>query len=416
VVPSAVLSVAHAGDVAHAVGWAHDQGVPFSVRGGGHSYTGSSVCPGLVLDLRGLREVHVDPRTGLATVGGGACMADLTAVLQRHGLMFPIGNSDDVGIGGLVLGGGVAAVSRVYGLTCDSLRSTDVVLADGSTVTADDTEHSDLFWACRGGGGGNFGVNTSFTFQTRPVSDVSTCVLLWRWTHAVEVMVAAQELMTHAPDELATRIGASRSVDFGGVVSLVGQHLGPADELRELLAPVISVAEPERVDIADRGFWEAQQYLRHETSADAFAVRTRFTRRPLPPEAVLAAIGTVDKWPGSTNPDGAGFALFSWGGAINRTPAGATAFPHRDTLFLVSMDTSWSGNDPADVVSANLGWLDALYDEMAGWATDAAYVNFPDAALIDWGTAYYGSNFARLVDVKRRYDPDGVFRSPQPVG
>lgn len=412
--PAAVLSVAGVTDVSRAVTWAREEDVPFAVRGGGHSYAGGSVGSGLVLDLRALNQVRVVPSTGLVTVGGGTSMSTLCAELRPHDLAFPFGNSDDVGIGGLVLGGGVAAVSRVYGLTCDSLLATDVVLADGTVVTCDLTDNPDLFWACRGGGGGNFGVNTSFTFQARPVRDVSTCVVLWAWTHAVDVLVTMQEVMRDAPDELAVRIGASRSApEDGGVVSVVGQHLGPASELRELLRPVLAVGAPQRVDITDHGYWEAQTYLRHTTSADAFAVKTRFTAQPLPDEAVAAAVAAIEKWPGSGNPDGAGIALFAWGGAINQVPATATAFPHRDTLFLISMDTSWSGDDSAEVVAANLAWLEGLYEEMGRFTGDAAYVNFPDPDLLDWRTAYYGPNLARLVEVKRHYDPDGVFRFAQ---
>ncbi|HEX8868513.1 MAG TPA: FAD-binding oxidoreductase, partial [Lentzea sp.] len=179
--PAAVLSVASTEDVATAVRWARENDVPLVARGGGHSYAGTSVNTGLVLDLRGLSSVRVDPDTALVTVGGGTRTGTLYEALRPHDIAFPLGNSDEVAIGGLTLGGGVAAVSRAWGLTCDSLVSTDVVLADGSLVTCSAEENPDLFWACRGGGGGNFGVNTSFTFQARPVVDSATCLLLWEW-------------------------------------------------------------------------------------------------------------------------------------------------------------------------------------------------------------------------------------------
>lgn len=413
--PAAVLSVAGAADVGRAVGWARERDVPFVLRGGGHSYAGGSVGTGLVLDLGGLGGVRVEPSTGRVVVGGGVRMGALSEQLQKYDLTIPLGNSDDVGIGGLVLGGGVAAVSRTYGLTCDALLETELVLADGSTVTCNETEHADLFWACRGGGGGNFGVNTSFTFQARPVPDVSTCLLLWSWPQAVDVMVTMQEVMRRAPDALAARIGLSRSVPTGGVVSVAGQYLGPARELRELLAPVLAVAEPGRIDILDQNYWEAQRSRRHATSADAFAVRTRFAQHPLPAAAVATAVAMVDRWPGSSCPDGAGIALFTWGGAISRVPPAATAFPYRDTLFLVSMDTAWTSEDSSGVVAANLAWLHTLYEEMGMFTGDGAYVNFPDPDLSDWRTAYYGPNLAKLADVKRRYDSDRVFHFAQAI-
>lgn len=416
--PSAVLSVSSAADVSRAICWAREHDVPIAARGGGHGYAGGSVTTGLVLDLRGLNDVRIDDSTGLVTVGGGASMKTLYAALERHGLAFPLGNSDDVAIGGLALGGGVAAVSRSWGLTCDALLQTDLVLADGTRLTCDQDANADLFWACRGGGGGNFGVNTSFTFQARPVRDCSTCLLLWDWTFAAEVLTLMQDILHRAPDEFAARIGVSRAPGADGVdglVSVVGQHLGPAAELRELLAPALRAARPYRADIADRTFWQAKDFLRHTTSGDPFAVRTRCTAGPLPEAGVAAIVTAVEKWPGGTNPDGGGVALFTWGGAINRVPVTQTAFPHRDVLFLISMDTSWSTSDPAEVMRDGLTWLSTLHEDMAEFATDASYVNFADPDLANWRSAYYGPNLSRLTEIKRRYDPDRVFGGPQAI-
>jgi len=412
--PARVLSAASVSDVAKAIIWARDHGMPITPRGGGHSYAGFSLAPdGLVLDLRGLDDMRIDAETGLVTVGGGTRMGALYAALQPHDLAIPLGNSDDVGIGGLVLGGGVLAVSRAFGLTCDALIETEVVLADGTVVTANATEHPDLFWACRGGGGGNFGVNTSFTFRTRPTMDSSTCLLLWHGEHARDVLIQMQEVMRRAPNLFAARLGISRAAGEDGVMSVIGQHLGPAGELREILGPALAVATPFRADIEDKDYWQAKDYLHHITSGDPFAARTRCASEPLSEAGVVAAVAAVEKWPGSGNPDGAGVALFTWGGAINQVPATATAFPHRDALFLVSMDTSWSAGDSPEVAADNLAWLSALYEEMGEFATDAAYVNFTDPDLAGWQNAYYGPNLARLIDVKCRYDPDRVFSFPQ---
>lgn len=413
--PAAVLSAGGPADVSRAITWCRDNRVPIVARGGGHSYAGNSVNQGLVLDLQDIDRVHVDSSSALVTVGGGAQMRKIYAALHEHDLIFPLGNSDDVGIGGLVLGGGVSVVSRAMGLTCDSLVSTDVVLADGSTVTCSETQHPDLFWACRGGGGGNFGVNTSFTFRARPVSPTSTCLVLWEWSHALDVLAVLQEIMHTAPNEFAARLGVSRAPAQEGVVSMIGQHLGSAAELREILAPALAVAPPSRVDIADRSYWQAVDYLHHVTAGGAFAVRTRCTPEPLVEEGLRAIVAAVEKWPGSGNPDGAGVALFTWGGAINDVPTTATAFAHRGVLFLVSMDTSWQPGEPREVVRRNLDWLTKLYHEMEEFATDSSYVNFPDPDLVDWRTAYHGANEARLAEVKRRYDPDRVFSFSQAI-
>jgi hypothetical protein len=413
--PAAVLSAAHAGDVIRAVQWARAESVPLVVRGGGHSYAGFSVSTGLVLDLGHLAGIRFDPGTGLVTVGGGTPMTALYTALRPYDVTFPLGNSDTVGVGGLTLGGGVTTISRAHGLTCDALVSTDVVLADGTTVTASEREHPDLFWACRGGGGGNFGVNTTFTFRTRPAPAGSTCRVLWSWPHAVDVLAVMQEVIRTAPDSFSARIGVARSAGDDGVVSVVGHHLGPAAALRELMAPAYAVARPDQADIEDRNFWDAATYLHRRSDGGAFAVRTRCVPREIGDAGLATLVRAVERWPGSGNPDGAGAALFAWGGAISRVPVADTAFPHRDIRFLLSLDTSWTQADPPDVVRANLDWLHALYAASGEFAPDASYVNFTDPDLDGWRQAYYGPNAHRLAEVKRRYDPDRFFTFPQAV-
>jgi FAD/FMN-containing dehydrogenase len=415
-VPSGVVSVANVADVRQALAWARETGVDVVARSGGHSYAGHSVNTGLVIDLSALNGVSADGSTGLVRCAGGARMADVYAAIQPHEMAFALGNGASVGIGGLTLGGGSAAISRGFGLTADALVQTTVVTADGRLRTCDATENADLFWACRGGGGGNFGINVSFTFQARPVPDVSTCLLLWDRADAPKALAVLQEITRQAPDEFSVRLGAATAGGSNLAVSAVGHHLGPAGELREILEPVLAVARPVREDIADRTFWQAKDYLRHETSGGAFAVRTGFATEPLPEEAIALLLERIERWPGSGNPDGGGVALFAWGGAINRVSPTDTAFAHRDALFLVSLDTSWADRDEPAVVRANLRWLAELREALAPYLTGGAYQNFADPDLPDWRTAYYGANYPRLLEVKRRFDPDGVFGFAQGIG
>ena len=411
--PAGVVSVANIADVRHTVDWARTNGVGIVPRGGGHSYAGFSVGPGLVMDLRGLNALSANGSTGLVTAAGGAAMAAVHAALRPHAMAFALGNGSDVGIGGLTLGGGSAAVSRKFGLTADALVRTEIVTADGQLLTCDAGENSDLFWACRGGGGGNFGVNVSFTFQARPVSDVSTCLLLWDRADAPKVLSVLQEIA--APDEFSVRLGVS-TTGSDVVVSAVGLYLGPASELRQLLDPVLVVAKPVQEDIADRTYWEANDYLLHETSAGAFAARTNFATESLPDEAIATMLSWIDRWPGSANPDGGGFAMFGWGGEINRVAATDTAFIHRDASWLLSFDTSWADSDDAAVVDANLRWLSGMRDALSPYVSDGAYQNFIDPDLDDWRTAYYGVNYPRLVAIKQRVDPDRLFTFAQAIG
>ncbi|MFJ1705023.1 FAD-binding oxidoreductase [Kitasatospora sp. NPDC088346] len=415
-VPGGVLAAADVADVRRAVEWARTEGVPVVPRGGGHSYAGFCVNTGLVVDTRALNTVTADGGTGLVTAAGGALMADVYAAVEPHGMAFALGNGATVGIAGLALGGGSAATSRRLGLTADALVSTTLVTADGQLVTCDAERHPDLFWACRGGGGGNFGINVSFTFQAVPVPDVSTCLLLWDGGAAPAVFAVLQDVMRRAPDELSVRLGVSAADGRDAVVSAVGLHLGPASELRELLAPVLAVARPQRADIADRTFWQAKDYLLHETAGGAFAVRTGFATEPLPPGAVAEVLALLAHRPGSGNPDGCGLALFGWGGAINRVDPAATAFVHRDAQYLVSMDTSWDERDDPATVAANLHWLADLREALAPHLAGGSYLNFTDPDLPDWRTAYYGANYARLVEIKKRVDPDRLFTFDQAVG
>ncbi|WP_405791829.1 FAD-binding oxidoreductase [Streptomyces sp. NBC_00029] len=414
--PSGVLSVANTADVRRAVEWARESGIGLVARSGGHSYAGYSAHTGLVLDLRALNTVTADGSTGLVTAAGGALMADVCAAVQPHEMAFALGNGASVGIAGLTLGGGSSSTSRKLGLTADALVRTTLMTADGQLLTCDAEENPDLYWACRGGGGGNFGINLSFTFRASPVRDVSTCLLLWDGADAPEVFTVMQEIARKAPDEFSLRLGVSAADGPGATVSAVALHLGPAGELRELLAPALAATRPVREDIADRTFWEAKDYLLHETSAGAFAVRTRFATEPLPAEALSTVLSLLGRRPGSGNPDGCGLALYTWGGAINRVAPGDTAFVHRDALSLVSMDTSWSEQDGAAIVEANLRWLTELREAMAPYVGEGAYQNFIDPDLEDWRTAYYGANYPRLVEIKKRVDPDGFFTFGQAVG
>ncbi|WP_410612592.1 FAD-binding oxidoreductase [Amycolatopsis sp. lyj-109] len=415
ITPAGVVSVADAADVRRAIEWARDNGVDVVVRGGGHSFAGHSAGTGLVLDLGAMNTVSADGSTGLVTAAGGALMADVYAAIEPHEMAFALGNSATVGIAGLTLGGGCGATSRVLGLTADALVATTIVTADGQLLQCDADTNADLFWACRGGGGGNFGVTVSFTFQARPVADCATYVLLWDSADAAKVFSVLQDTVRRAPDEFAARIGVCKAGE-DTVVSAIGQHLGSAAELREILDPVLSVASPARTSIADRTFWQAKDDLRHETAEGAFAARTNIVTRPLPDEAIATMLSFVERRPGSGNPDGGGAALFSWGGAINRVGATDTAFVHRDAMFLLAMDTSWAEDDEPAVVEANLRWLADLGDAMSPYVSGGAFQNFTDPDLADWRTAYYGVNYPRLKQVKEQVDPDRFFTFAQSIG
>ncbi|MFH9088912.1 FAD-binding oxidoreductase [Streptomyces sp. NPDC017673] len=420
--PAAVLTAAHTADVQRALVWAREQDVPVVARNGGHSFAGYSVGDGLVIDLSRLTQTRADGSTGLVVAGGGARISHVYDAMQPYEMVFSTGTSPTVGVAGLALGGGAAFAARRYGLTADALVETTVVLADGSLAVANERENPDLFWACKGGGGGNFGINVSLTFQAHPVPDVTTFYVTWKWADAAAVLEAGQRMVRGAPDDFAARLGVwTHGTGLGAIrdnaeVTLQGQYFGPASECLEILDPVLTAATPVSRDVVERTFWEANKYMVHATSGDQFALRSNYIREPLSADGVGTMLSWVERWPGSHNADGGGVGLFSWGGAINRVAPDATAFVHRDTLFLVSMDTSWTDDDGPDRIAANLDWLDGLHAAMAPHVTGSAYQNFVDPQLTNWREAYYGANYGRLVQVKQKYDPDGVFSFDQAVG
>ena len=420
--PGGVALCADVADVQTAVGWARHYGLPFAARSGGHSYGGYSASRGLVISLARMNSVRVDRDSLTITLGPGALNRDLYAALAGTGVAAPSGRCPTVAISGLLLGGGFGFSSRHLGLTCDRLLETEVVTASGAVLRVGPQSHPELFWACQGGGGGNFGINTRFVLRAAPVGEVSVYRLEWDWQHAAAVLGAVLDLMPTAPDEMSCRVGLD--VTGGGPVaggtprrgvSALGLYFGPAAELTELLRPVLRAARPSRQLIEDRTFVQAAALLAREVPKGSFISKSRYLDRALPAAGIDTAVRWVERWPGSSNASGAGVTLFAWGGAIATRSVSAAAFVHRHAAFLMDNEATWLNRDSERVVSANLDWAAGLYAALAQYGNGQAYQNFIDPSLRDWEAAYYGENLRRLMEVKRRYDPDAVFRFAQAI-
>ena len=417
--PAGVVLCADERDVRESVLWAREQDVSLAVRSGGHNYAGYSTTPGLLIDLRKLRKVDVDDRDHILSVEPGATNVDVYAGLQPHGVAISAGRCPTVALGGLVLGGGFGFSSRKLGLTSDSLLESRLVDADGELLTLSEEENADLFWAIRGAGGGNYGVSTHHRFRAQPVDDVTLYDISWPWDKGPEVLDALQGVIAAAPDEFSCRMGGGASGPPGGSPDLsfsaLGQYFGPKQELEDLLSPALSAAAPSERLIAGRTFWQAKNYFFHNVPKGRFAVKSNYADEPLSREAIDVLFRSVEGWPGSSNDDGAGFAIFAWGGAMNRPAPDATAFVHRDSLLLIAYDTAWAGSDSGATVDANLEWLAQLYEDLRPHVSASAYQNFIDPELEDWESAYYGANLERLVEVKAKRDPDDVFGFAQSI-
>jgi FAD/FMN-containing dehydrogenase len=421
--PLAVLRAAGAADVRQAILWARRHGIRIRVRSGGHSYAGySTVEDGLVIDLSAVDGIAVNRQARSATIGAGAPLIDVYARLAKGGATIPAGSCPTVGVGGLALGGGVGFASRKLGTTADNVLAVQIVTADGRVLTCDRENHADLYWACRGGGGGNFGIVTSFRFRIHPVTSASYFVLTWPWTSMNGVVAAWQRSAPHAPDGLFSicrlATGATQPT-----VQAFGQFFGSEAKLRQLLAPLRDVPGGSLItgtspylELMER--WAGCLTLEFEEchlppegslTRTRFAAKSDYVARRLP----AAGISTLRKRIEQRQGQGGGAAILdSYGGAINRVAPGATAFVHRRELYSIQY---YAGIANAADDAASLAWLRGFRAAMKPFTSGFAYQNYIDADLADWEDAYYGSNYARLRRVKSKYDPDNVFRFRQSI-
>ncbi|MGC0316478.1 FAD-binding oxidoreductase [Kitasatospora acidiphila] len=449
--PAGIVACATTGDVREAIRWARSVGLPAVPRSGlGHNYAGYSTTTGLLLNMARMRSITATPRPGSArsrvygpmrvvhdagtvTVGAGVTNGDLHPLLEDRGTFVPTGRCPSVGVAGLVLGGGIGFSDKMFGLTCDRLSATTVVLADGQTVEAREDSYPDLFWACRGGAGNNFGVHTSFTFRYEQFEG-TVGIYRFRWSldSVLPVITAAQQIAQdtvgdkrfHLRLGIGTRGQTRPQIQQNANVNAIGQYYGTVEELGAILAPLLDIGTAEerarnRASIRAVTPGEASVLLSATTPVDRFAAKSAIldSRTLLTDQQVSAAAERLLDWPGSGNEDGAGFAMFALGGEINRVSPDATAFVHRNGLFVFAAETSWADYDPFGVADANLRWLEEFYDDIfRGRPPQHSYQNFPDPTLKDWQRAYYGTNYDRLVRVKRTYDPTGFFGYPQAIG
>jgi FAD/FMN-containing dehydrogenase len=409
-------------DAATCVTWARETGAPFAVRSGGHSYAGFSTSDGLVIDVKGMRTVSVDPATDTVTVAGGASNTDVGAGLQPHDVYFPGGRCPTVGVSGLTLGGGWGMSCRHLGMTCDNLLATDVVTAGGEIVTASATEHPDLFWAVRGAGGGNFGVHTSFTYKVAPVRDVSVFSLSWSGGDTAALVDGIMRMQVAGPRELGLRLNlrspsrlpSSQPAPLN--VDTVGLYWGPPAELEALLAPVEQIQAADARTVASKSFWAAREFLSATTPLGTYAVKSGFVRGPMASAGITTMLEWITMMPGVPSREQEGpTVLYGWGAKVNDIAPDATAFVHRNADLLFKCEAIWAPEDDPNLIADNLDWLEGYHAAMQPYLSGGAYQNFPDRTQDDWQHAYYGQNLERLIEAKRTWDPDNLFRFPQSI-
>jgi FAD/FMN-containing dehydrogenase len=425
--PQVVAQVANEKDVVKCVLWAREHGVPPVARGGGHSYAGFSTNRGLVIDLGALNSVDVDAANGTAVVGGAALNADVLAATKGGEWLLPGGTCLGVAYGGLTLGGGIGFNTHWAGLSCDHLVGSRIVTADGRRLSISEDEHDDLFWACRGGAGGSFGINTSLEFELQrvPVETVSFYSFDYRGADAAAAMLAAfDELCERAPAEFnADSAAQAVPVGPGGPREAIsafsrGQYLGPVEELQELVRPVQEAAPTTNVQFETFAYWDMQQFFASaEQPRHSWGDISRYAQGRLPDDVYGRLAELLAECPSRTEDTNGSFWSLGWvgGPVVNSIGRRQTAYVHRNATTMLRATPDWAeGTAPAEA-KALQSWARQMIDLVRPHTPNESYQNFPNRGIEDWEQQYYGVNYPRLRDVKTKYDPGDVFHNQQSV-
>ncbi len=415
--PAAIVRPTGTADVMTTVEFVREEDVPLAVKGNGHNVAGNALCDdGIVIDLSRMSSVRVDPIAQTARVGPGATLADVDHETQAFGLATPLGFVSETGISGLTLGGGFGYLSRRYGMTVDNLRSVDVVTADGELVHANEEENADLFWGVRGGGG-NFGIVTSFEFDLHEVGpDVLAGLIVYRADDAPAVVRHWRDFVADIPDELTVWVvfltaPPAPFIDEAShgepVVAVLPVHSGDLAEGWSLLEPLRSFGDPVGDNVEERSYVAWQRFF---DEANASGVRNYWKSLNFT-EFSDETIDTCLEYALDRPTPETKVAIAHMGGATTRVPVDATSYPHRDAEFLVNVQVRWE--DPARD-EACIAWARAVYDDLLGYSTDGTYVNFISEDTGEEAFAYR-ENHDRLAELKRTYDPENVFRRNQNV-
>lgn len=435
--PAGIAFCENPADVAECLAFVRRFAVAVTPRSGGHSYAGYSSGQGLVIDVTRMNTV-TQVGSGTARIGAGTRLVDLYAGLDAHGVTVPGGSCPTVGVAGLTLGGGIGVVTRAYGTLSDNLRSLQMVTPDGTVRECDTDQNADLFWACRGGGGGNFGVATAFTFATHPTQQMVLFFLNWPWSQASKVIAAWQSWAPNAPDELWSNLHALSSPDGAGdtpTIQVGGTYLGSLSGAQEQISRLVdqvgsaphgspfvsSHAHAMMIEAGCSQLSTAQCHLPWQNPAGTLQRESEFAKshvftRALSPSAISAIIAAVEQRQQFGGGGQGGVAFDALGGAVNRVAPDATAFVHRDGLFVGQFTTTWSDGATTAQTGTQQNWLRGFHQTMTRYASGQAYQNYLDPELANWQQAYYGANYARLVQVREKYDPGHVFNLPQGIG
>jgi FAD/FMN-containing dehydrogenase len=408
--PAVIARCLHTADVADAVNFGREEGLEISVRGGGHNVAGKAVTEGgLMIDLSLMKGVHVDPARGTVRAQAGVRVGELDRATAAFGLATPSGVISLTGIAGLTLGGGIAWLMGKYGMAVDNLLSAEVVLASGAVVTASDETDPDLFWAVRGGGG-NFGVVTSFEFQAHPVASVLGGATLHPLEAAPGLLSFFREFAADLPDALSTQVAFLHAPDGSGakLCGIALCHAGEdADRAEADIRPLRGFGRP-AVDMIRR-----MPYPVVNTGVDwLFPGALNYWKSAFFSELSDAAVevltGAFERAPSEL----CALIIEEFHGAVTRVAPTATAYPHREPGFNLLLISQWT--EPAET-EAGIAWARETFDALSAYMVERSYMNYLSADDHDRVDRAYGANYGRLLELKRRYDPGNHFRLNQNI-
>jgi len=427
-VPLAVARVADEADVATCVNWCRDHGMPFAVRGGGHSYAGLSTSTGLIIDLSRLNSVAVDRLSWRMTTGGAATNRDILGATLYGQEFLPGGTCLGVGVGGLVLGGGIGYHTRYAGLTSDHLVRARMVTASGDIVEASATEHPDLFWALRGGTGGTFGVCTEFEFELAevPQGDVVYYRYDFEGADAIHQMLSAVDAIqqTAPPQFVASAVaqptplgpdGDTRAAVAGWVR---GVFIGTMADFTDIVAPILGGNPPAAATQRLQPWWDtAQGFTSEEAENHGWGDISRYTDRALSSKAIADLVELVVDCPQREAATHGEVWMLGWvgGEVVDRIGRTETAYVHRGMKSMVRPSPVWSDLASQDTIDELNAWTDEVIGAIEQETPRESYQHFPNRRLVDWQEQYFAENLDRLIDIKTAWDPTGLFTSAQTI-
>ncbi len=409
--PTVIALCANESDIVKSLAWAKKYSVPFRVRSGGHSYEAYSTCNGLVIDLNLMNAVELNTSAATVRVGAGARLGQIYQTVTAQGYAIVGGSCPFVGIGGLTQGGGFGMLSRKFGLVIDNLLSARLITASGEILDVNENQNADLFWALRGGGGGNFGVVSEFTFKMHPLKSVSLFKISWPKEKAAEAFLTWQNWTSTLPDELTCHFTLAGSHNGISGAHAGGQFVGSTAQLNSIIAPLQKVISGTQVKTWEVPFINAIKYFSGgDTGAsELFKAKSDYTNRAW----TASEVNTIFRNIVSPGNQGLAMVFDHYGGAINRVASNATAFPHRENIqFCIQYMAFWQ-NETSNKTRTD--WLNSFVESMGPYVTGGSYSNYTDADRVNWAESYYGANLERLIDIKAKVDPERFFDFPQAI-